>query len=220
MKSGPELLTTKDGSHTLYHQELDETYHSRHGAIQEAYHVFIKSGLELLKSKNEISILEIGFGTGLNACITYLESLKSGQNINYNSLEKYPVEKKIWEKLNYAQNLNIEVSTFEKFHEVAWNSPQYISEYFILNKIQNDLNSYKANIEFDLIYFDAFGPRVQPDLWTEEIFKSMLEVLKPNGILVTYSCKGDVKRAMIKAGFKIEKIPGPPGKREMLRAFS
>lgn len=215
------LSTTKDGSHTLIHEDLDETYHSRHGAIQEAYHVFIRSGLDLIKSKNDIRIFEMGFGTGLNTFITYLENLKNGQQIEYFGLEKHPLKETIWSKLNYVEELNEQnnLSIFQKIHEVNWNSLKPINEGFSLNKIEGDLENLSPDLKVDLIYFDAFGPRVQPNLWTEEIFIKMFELLNPNGILVTYCCKGDVKRAMIKAGFTIEKIPGPPGKREMLRAF-
>ncbi|MGB0402654.1 MAG: tRNA (5-methylaminomethyl-2-thiouridine)(34)-methyltransferase MnmD [Salibacteraceae bacterium] len=215
------LSNTKDGSHTLIHEDLDETYHSRHGAIQEAYHVFIRSGLDLIKSKNDIRIFEMGFGTGLNTFITYLENLKNGQQIEYFGLEKHPLKETIWSKLNYVEELNEQnnLSIFQKIHEVNWNSLKPINEGFSLNKIEGDLENLSPDLKVDLIYFDAFGPRVQPNLWTEEIFIKMFELLNPNGILVTYCCKGDVKRAMIKAGFTIEKIPGPPGKREMLRAF-
>lgn len=215
------LSTTKDGSHTLIHEELDETYHSRHGAIQEAYHVFIRSGLDLLKSKNDIRIFEMGFGTGLNTFITYLENLKNGQKVEYFGLEKYPLQKSIWSELNYVKQLNEDnnQAVFQKIHEVDWNSDQPIAEGFSLNKIEGDLEDLNPNLKVDLIFYDAFGPRVQPHLWTDKIFKKMFDLLNHNGILVTYCCKGDVKRAMIKAGFTIEKIQGPPGKREMLRAF-
>ncbi len=218
-KNELELIITEDGSHTLIHKELNETYHSSFGAIQEAYHVFIKSGFDLVKSKNEISILEIGFGTGLNAYITYLESLKSGQIVNYYGLEKFPVKKSIWNNLNYPIQLKSNPQDFSHIHECNWNGEIKIDQDFYLTKIQEDLENFSFSKKVDLIYFDAFGPNIQPHMWTKSVFEKMYHCLNPNGILVTYSCKGDVKRAMLKSGFKIEKIPGPPGKREMLRAF-
>lgn len=216
----PKLQLTKDGSHTLFHSELDQTYHSHFGAIQEAYHVFIKSGFDLVRSKDKISILEIGFGTGLNAFITYLESLNTGQDIKYYGLEKHPITNTTWEQLNFAEQLNVDRNTFNLIHQCKWDSPNTFSENFTLEKIQHELETFIPPTNLDLIYFDAFSPRVQPELWQVEVFRKLHNSLKPNGIIVTYSCKGDVKRAMIKAGFKIEKIPGPPGKREMLRGFA
>jgi len=219
MSIQPEIKITEDGSHTLFHKEFNETYHSHFGAIQEAYHVFIKSGFDLLKSKNEISILEIGFGTGLNAFITFLEAQDSGQSIKYVGLEMFPLERSIWEKLNFADQLKVNSEAFLKLHEVPWEIENEISNNFILTKIEKDLEAFIPSNKVDLIYFDAFGPNTQPELWTTTIFKNLYQALNPNGILVTYSCKGDVKRAMKAAGYTIEKIPGPPGKREMLRAF-
>lgn len=212
---------TKDGSHTLVNEELDETYHSRHGAIQEAYHVFMRSGLDLLQSKTEISIFEMGFGTGLNAFITFLENQRNCQKVNYYGLEKYPLKGEVWKQLNFITELDAQAysSVFESMHEGKWDTLLPISTDFNLKKIEGDLEDDLSDLHVDLIYFDAFGPRVQPDLWTEQVFEKMYQILKPGGILVTYCCKGDVKRAMISAGFQVEKIPGPPGKREMLRAF-
>lgn len=215
-----EFTITKDGSHTLYNAELDETYHSRHGAIQEAEHVFLKSGLDLLKEKPSVSIFEMGFGTGLNAFMTYLHVKQSRQKIQYFGLESTPVTEAVWKNLNYLDGLNAqnEQAVFNKMHSSSWEKPEDISPNFELTKIKGDLQTFKIDQQVDLIYFDAFGPRVQPHLWRLEVFEKMKMLLKPSGILVTYSCKGDVKRAMIAAGLQVEKIPGPPGKREMLRA--
>ncbi|MBD79492.1 MAG: SAM-dependent methyltransferase [Crocinitomicaceae bacterium] len=214
-----KLTLTKDGSHTLLLEELNETYHSTHGAIQEAYHVFIKSGLALKQSKNQISILEVGFGTGLNTYITYLESQKSGPMISYYGLEKYPLGESIWKNLNYTGKLETNEEVFSKIHEAKWNAPCQLTPNFQLHKLQCDIETDTIPDQIDLIYFDAFGPNKQPKMWTEKIFKSMYNVLNINGVLVTYSSKGDVRRTMQSVGFEVEKIPGPPGKREMLRAW-
>lgn len=216
-----KFTETQDGSHTLYHEELDETYHSRHGAIREAYHVFIRSGFDLFQNQQHISILEMGFGTGLNCFITYLESLKAKQQIQYTGIEKFPIQPDVWGKLNYLDALNAKEheSDFIQMHQLPWNQQTSIDPNFSLLKVDQDLGKFSTNQKFDLVYFDAFGPRVQPELWEKEVFKSMYMLLNQNGVLVTYSCKGDVRRAMLSAGFEVEKIAGPPGKREMLRAF-
>lgn len=210
-----EIIITSDGSTTIHIPEWDEQYHSKHGAIQEAYHVFIKNGLETIE-KNEISILEIGFGTGLNCLITFLKSQK---NINYVGVEAYPITKKEIESLNYVSSLNAEnqVTHFNKMHTCSWETKQQITSNFSLTKQQKKFKDINDIHAYDLIYFDAFGARVQPELWTEEIFNKMYISLKNNGTLVTYSAKGSVRRAMQKVGFTVERLPGPPGKREMLR---
>lgn len=212
-----EIIITSDGSTTIHLPDWNEQYHSKHGAIQEAYHVFIKSGLELV-DKSEISILEIGFGTGLNCFITFLESSKI---VNYVGIEAYPVVKEEVSKLNYVTELNAEdrQEVFKKIHEISWEVKHEISQDFTLTKRQEFFKNIKDKNTFDLIYFDAFGAEHQPDLWTEEIFKIMFTAMKKDGILVTYSAKGSVRRAMQAVGFEVERLPGPPGKREMLRAI-
>ena len=196
--------------------DWNEHYHSKHGAIQEAYHVFIKSGLSL-QSKSEISILEIGFGTGLNCFITFLESDKT---VNYVGVEAYPVINDEVAKLNYVTELKAtsKQATFDKMHALSWEEKHEITKDFYLTKRQQFFKDIEDKQQFDLVYFDAFGAEHQPDLWTEDIFKRMFEALKENGILVTYSAKGSVRRAMQAVGFAVERLPGPPGKREMLRA--
>ncbi|TCI94374.1 tRNA (5-methylaminomethyl-2-thiouridine)(34)-methyltransferase MnmD [Tenacibaculum sp. M341] len=211
-----EIIITSDGSTTIHLPDWNEQYHSKHGAIQEAYHVFIKNGLNVV-SQNPISILEIGFGTGLNSFITFLES---NTDVNYTGIEAYPVEVDEIEKLNYVSELKAEnhSAIFKKIHEVTWEESHEITQGFRLTKRKQffkDINDIEA---YNLIYFDAFGARVQPDLWTEEIFSIMYTSLKEEGVLVTYSAKGSVRRAMESVGFKVERLPGPPGKREMLRA--
>ncbi|SKB66114.1 tRNA U34 5-methylaminomethyl-2-thiouridine-forming methyltransferase MnmC [Salegentibacter holothuriorum] len=219
-----KIIKTGDGSVTIHLSDWDEQYHSKHGAIQEAQHVFIKMGLEywlgLNKEKN-LSILEIGFGTGLNAFITFLEAKKLQLNINYTGVEAYPVAKNEISELNYAEKLSAEnqLDSFQKMHQIPWNEVATISENFQLEKQQKRFEEIKDLNTYDLVYFDAFGARVQPELWTEEIFAKMYAAMKNNSLLVTYSAKGSVRRAMQTAGFIVERLPGPPGKREMLRAL-
>lgn len=214
-----EIITTADGSTTIQIKEWDEQYHSKHGAIQEAYHVFIDSGLSLFEDQ-ELSILEIGFGTGLNAFITYLETKKRGLNINYVGVEAYPVASEELQQLNYISELKAESfsKAFQLMHSSPWEKEIAISDVFILHKQQKYFAELEMQDMFNLIYFDAFGARVQPELWKEAIFKKMYSALKDGGVLVTYSAKGSVRRAMQTVGFTVERLPGPPGKREMLRA--
>ena len=215
-----EIIKTLDGSTTIHLKEWDECYHSKHGAIQEAKHVFIKNGLSLFENK-PVSLLEIGFGTGLNAFITFLESIEKKQQIDYVGVEAYPVDAKEVLGMNYVDELEAGdfESIFQKMHEVGWDQKNEISSEFSLTKRKqffDEINDFEA---FDLIYFDAFGYRVQPELWSTEIFQKMYNSLKPNGVLVTYAARGVVKRSMIEVGFTVEKLAGPPGKREMFRAF-
>ncbi|MFH6602034.1 tRNA (5-methylaminomethyl-2-thiouridine)(34)-methyltransferase MnmD [Maribacter algicola] len=214
-----KIITTADGSHTIHLSEWDEHYHSKHGAIQEAYHVFIKNGLSLFKNR-EISILEIGFGTGLNAFITCLEAPKIELKVRYTGVEKYPVTPDEVKVLNYLDELKAGrfKERFQSMHDSAWEKDVSICDTFQLHKIQKDFSDLDFDDTFDLIYFDAFGARVQPELWTETIFARMFKALKNNGVLVTYAAKGSVRRAMQQVGFNVERLPGPPGKREMLRA--
>ena len=218
-----EFLTTQDGSVTIHLPDWNEQYHSIHGAINEAKHVFLKHGLEFfINSKeqlpNPISILEIGFGTGLNAFLTCLFAEANGAGIHYTGVEAYPVESSEIQQLNYSELLNSSSETFAQLHEISWEIPNTISESFILTKRKQFFSDIKDKAAFHIIYFDAFGARVQPELWTEAIFRAMFEALLPGGVLVTYSAKGSVRRAMQVVGFEVERLPGPPGKREMLRA--
>lgn len=215
-----EIITTADGSTTIHLPEWNEQYHSKHGAIQEAYHVFIEHGLAFCK-KDKISILEIGFGTGLNAFITFLESRKRGLNVQYVGIEAYPVAMEEVSKLNYCKELKAieDAAVFEQLHLESWNISHPVSPFFTLEKREQFFDQIEDTDAFDLIYFDAFGARVQPELWTVPIFERMYRALKVEGVLVTYSAKGSVRRAMQSAGFKVERLPGPPGKREMLRAL-
>jgi len=215
-----EILTTGDGSTTIHLPDWDESYHSKHGAIQEAYHVFIKSGLSLFEGKF-VSILEIGFGTGLNAFITYLEAQKVNQTIDYVGVEAYPIQIEEALQMNYVSELNasIEKYVFDKMHQISWEEKHTISSNFSLTKRKQFFQDITDENAFDLIYFDAFGFRVQPELWSLEIFQKMYVALKPNGVLVTYACRSSIKNAMLECGFIVEKLPGAPGKREMLRGL-
>ncbi|WOD44336.1 tRNA (5-methylaminomethyl-2-thiouridine)(34)-methyltransferase MnmD [Hwangdonia lutea] len=236
-----KIVKTADGSTTIHLPEWDEQYHSKHGAIQEAYHVFVKHGLhyfvELKQSEasqktkddivvgeseksNNISILEIGFGTGLNAFITLLEAEKLKTNMVYSGVEAYPVLMDEINQLNYPIELKAEDKSaiFKELHEVSWEALHKITRHFSLKKQKRFFSEIKEKSHYNIIYFDAFGARVQPELWTESIFQNMYDALKVNGVLVTYSAKGSVRRAMEAVGFKVQRLPGPPGKREMLRA--
>ena len=215
------IIITKDGSNSLYIPSLDETYHSRHGAIREAKHVFIKQGLDKICDDNPINILEVGFGTGLNAWITYIEHKKRNVVINYTGIDKYPIEEREWKQLNYYEEIKpLRYKTaYNQVFYAKWNKKESINSGFTLQKVSDDILRYPyPKNHFHLIYFDAFSPRVQPYLWTTPVFLSMHQALKKYGRLVTYSSKGSVKRAMIGAGFMVEKLPGPPGKREMIAA--
>ncbi len=215
-----EIIITADGSSSIYLPDLDESYHSKHGAIQESYHVFIKSGLNLFKNDSKISILEIGFGTGLNCFISFLETQQRNLKVDYIGVEAYPLRMEEVQQLNYVKELNAnkEAKIFDKIHNIPWNEKENLSKFFSLTKRKQFFNEIDDKNKFHLIYFDAFGARVQPELWTETIFKIMFDSLKMDGILVTYAAKGSVRRAMLAVGFSVEKLPGPPGKREMLRA--
>lgn len=217
-----ELILTKDGSHTVSIPEMHVTYHSVHGAIQESLHVFIHAGLypaiEIFPSA-VISIFEMGFGTGLNALLTLSEAEKLKQHIDYYALELFPLEQSQVQQLNYCQQLNTAElePLFKMMHDANWEQEVSVSPHFKLQKSRSDLLHLHTGKRFHLVYFDAFAPSAQPELWSKEIFEKLYAILVPGGVLVTYCSKGDVRRAMQAAGFIVEKIPGPPGKREMVR---
>lgn len=219
------IITTADGSKTIQIEKWNEQYHSVHGAINEAKHVFIKEGLYHYCSANtadskEVSILEIGFGTGLNAFITLLEADKLKTKIHYVGVEAFPVGIEEMNQLNYVEQLHAENQDhlFKLMHESLWEVEKNMTSLFTLTKQKKDFSEIKDVNIYDIIYFDAFGSRVQPELWTETIFQKMYDALKLNGVLVTYAAKGSVRRAMQTVGFEVERLQGPPGKREMLRA--
>jgi len=213
------IITTSDGSKTIQIEDWNEQYHSIHGAVQEAEHVFIKNGLSLFKNQ-EISILEMGFGTGLNALITLMRAKDLNLKIRYDGVEAYPISSEELDQLNYIACLDAEEFNlqFQKMHSSSWETKISLSEDFILRKRKLDFSEIHDVSAYDLVYFDAFGARVQPELWSDAIFAKMFMAMGSNSYLVTYSAKGSVRRAMQAAGFSVERLPGPPGKREMLRA--
>jgi tRNA U34 5-methylaminomethyl-2-thiouridine-forming methyltransferase MnmC len=219
-----EIKTTKDGSKTLFINELNENYHSHHGALQEAEHVFIKNGLNLINDC-EINILELGFGTGLNVLVTINEYLKTDKNhvINYFSLEKYPINESEVKDLAYFEHFdNPEFKNiYQKIHLADWEKSVEIISGFNLKKIECDFFDLK-DIDLpkiNLVYFDCFGARVQPDLWEKPLFELVSDKMAINGLLTTYSSKGSVRRILQELNFQVEKKQGPPGKREMINAI-
>jgi tRNA U34 5-methylaminomethyl-2-thiouridine-forming methyltransferase MnmC len=214
-----EIVKTSDGSTTIHLPDWNENYHSTHGAIQESNHVFIDKGLSVI-SKPEVSILEIGFGTGLNCFLTLLEAEKRKIAINYVGVEAYPVTEEESVQLNYVSEINVDEkqAVFNQLHQISWEENHQVLPGLYLEKRKQFFKDIEAIDQFDLVYFDAFGAEHQPELWTVEIFKIMFEAMKQNGVLVTYCAKGSVRRAMKEVGFTVERLDGPPGKREMLRA--
>jgi len=215
----PELVKTDDGSDTLYVRELNEHYHSTFGAVQESKHIFIEAGLHKCKQES-INIFEVGFGTGLNAYLTALECTKTNQNVLYISIEMYPLPPEIWTTLNYSEFVPEGNSLlFKMIHQAKWNEIVKITDHFSLLKLPVDLLrvDYSKLPLFDLIYFDAFSPEKQPELWDTSVFTQIASNCESKAILVTYCAKGVVRRSLIAAGFTVERIPGPPGKREILR---
>lgn len=213
-----ELVVTEDGSHSLYVAEINECYHSTHGAVQESSHIFIETGLNHC-SKSDIDVLEIGFGTGLNAFLTLINAEQTNRKIRYVSLEKYPVKLEKALLLNYADKYSDKLKIyFEQLHSSAWNTKIQISPFFCLEKIDADFTNYEFSKKYDLIYFDAFSPEKQPEMWSQDLFVKIATHCNPGAILATYCAKGDVRRALKSAGFDVERLAGPPGKREILRA--
>ncbi|WP_165021409.1 tRNA (5-methylaminomethyl-2-thiouridine)(34)-methyltransferase MnmD [Dysgonomonas sp. ZJ279] len=215
-----QIELTADGSHTLFVPELDEHYHSVNGAIQESKHVFIDTGLHHCQ-KNDVHVFEVGFGTGLNAFLTLLDSQKSGKTIHYTAIEAYPLSLSIINQLNYAQSHSLsDRMSYEKMHSIDWGLEAQIVPNYYLKKIEADFTQFDFTQinKIDLIYFDAFAPDKQADMWTQHLFDKLYGILNNDGILVTYCAKGIVRRMMQQAGFTTERLPGPPGKREMLRA--
>lgn len=218
-----KLITTSDGSHTLYLPGIDEHYHSTYGALQESRHVFIEKGLHHLdKNIEPVNVLEVGFGTGLNALLTLFESEKDKRKVHYIGVEPYPLEEQFFKKLNYGRLIDYDKAEnyLQQMHEKDWNFPFYITEYFILNKLRTKFE--EATLQpsmFHLIYYDAFAPDKEDSLWNKENFEKCYNALKEGGVLVTYSSKGQVKRDLAEAGFNVSKVEGPEGKREMLRAI-
>ena len=215
-----KIILTEDGSHSLVNTELNISYHSIHGAIQESQHVFIDAAFRMkaVISQN-LNILEIGFGTALNAYLTYLEAKKRKIFVKYTAIEAYPISLKKAAQLNYPNLLQEKKENFLKLHQAEWNKLKKINSFFYLEKIKQDFQEIEFENCFDIVYFDAFDPNAQPELWEPALLQSMYNSLKKDGVLVTYCAKGIVKRRLKAVGFFIESIKGPPGKREMTRAI-
>jgi tRNA U34 5-methylaminomethyl-2-thiouridine-forming methyltransferase MnmC len=217
-----KIIITDDGSNSVYAKELDEHYHSVHGALQESRHIFIGAGLHGVPDLTiDLNILEVGFGTGLNALLTLADPAVARRKVHYVTLEPYPLPIELVAGLNYCSALGYASfgEQFLRMHKQQAGIPVYLTDNFIFNRVEARIEDVElANSMFHLVYFDAFSPQVQPELWTTEIFFTLYSAMQPGGILVTYSCKGSVKRALKTAGFRVENIPGPPGKREITRA--
>lgn len=218
--AGLEIITTADGSHTLRNNELDETYHSVHGAVQESMHVFIRNGLDFFRNTNKcetISILEIGFGTGLNALLASQYATEKKASVSYTTLEPFPLPRDVWSKLNYGDS---DRRHFEIIHETSWNVMQPVSANFSMLKLKVSLQQAELAEKYDVIFFDAFASSVQPELWVFDSLKKVTDAMKVSGVFVTYSAKGQLKRDLKALGLTVETLAGPPGKLEMVRGIA
>lgn len=214
-----KIITTADGSHTISIPSLNVYYHSVHGAIQESKHVFLDAGFNhvIERCSGPIHIFEMGFGTGLNAFLTAMEAEKQKRGVQYTTIEKFPFAPEAATKLNYPEVLGSDL-LFQAIHNCDWNREVFLTPHFTLHKVADDISSFVAEQQFDLVYFDAFAPSAQPDLWTADVFTKLFTIMGPGAVFVTYCSKGSVQRAIQSAGFKIEKLPGPKYKREIIRA--
>jgi len=213
-----KLILTQDGSYTLYVPGMDEHYHSRFGALTESEHIFINAGLASLR-RGDTSILEVGFGTGLNALLSARHATREKIRVRYTTLEKYPLDPSIISRLNYGHLAGEGgEELFRAIHEAPWNGPVAITEWFTMEKRQTDLTAEAPSGVYDLVYFDAFGPDKQPEMWSEEVMHRIAAVTHPGSLFVTYSAKGNLKRMLRSMGFEVEHLPGPPGKRVFTRA--
>ncbi len=218
MNNRLEIKKTADGSNTLFLKELKETYHSFHGAIQESIHVFIQQGLQQFTSLDEISVFELGFGTGLNALLASLWSGKNKIKIDYTTIEAFPVPIEICGKMNYCSFLEKEsIHVYNKIINASWSQTIEISEFFSIHKVHKTIQDWSCNDSFDVIFYDAFGPRAQPEMWEIPVLEKMFESLNSNGVMVTYCAQGQFRRNLKSLGFMVDSLPGPPGKREMTR---
>jgi tRNA U34 5-methylaminomethyl-2-thiouridine-forming methyltransferase MnmC len=221
MENSPVVISTSDGSKTIYMPDMNEQYHSVNGALTESRHVFIKYGLKDMIPFDGMKILEVGFGTGLNTLLTAIYAIENRIRVKYWGLEKFPLPHDLIQQLDYGRHAGEHGSRiFSLMHECAWNEEVAIHPWFILKKTKVDLVDFTFDQGFrpNLVYFDAFAPDKQPEMWTETIFRRLYQNIDPPGVLVTYSAKGEIRRRLITAGFTVERLPGPPGKREMLRA--
>ncbi len=218
-----KIIITGDGSHTIFVPELDETYHSAHGAVQESRHVFIEAGLDFYvknSSAKTVRIFEVGFGTGLNALLTALYARNHIISIRYAGIEAYPLQRDEWSALNYPGAVAAPgaYELFQKIHEAPWDENYEISSFFMLKKINGMIAEYEAGEKYDICYFDAFAPSKQPEMWDMKILEKIHGLLAPGGVFVTYSARGQLKRDLRSLGMEVAALPGPPGKKEMVRA--
>lgn len=216
-----QIKTTGDGSATLFLPELNEQYHSLNGAVTESNHVFLTNGYHFHPSKNPV-VFEVGFGTGLNCLLTAMQAQSQQRPTFYITIENFPLEQKIVNQLKYGSLVQGNgIQLFKRIHDCEWNIPAKISPWFTLLKVKSDFTSEAWTLprKTDIIFFDAFGPDKQPEMWTEDIFFRLFNNCNEGGVIVTYSAKGEVRRRMVNAGFKVERLPGPPGKKEMLRGI-
>ncbi|MFN6945375.1 MAG: tRNA (5-methylaminomethyl-2-thiouridine)(34)-methyltransferase MnmD [Cytophagaceae bacterium] len=214
-----KIITSGDGSHTLFIPEMNETYHSSHGALQESEHVFIKHGLDFLADSDPITILEVGFGTGLNAILSFRAAEMSGKKIFYHTLEPFPLDIELVKQLNYPELLDEGLTkTFFNLHETAWDEQSEISGQFSFIKYKAKLEDLNIPIEADLIFFDAFAPGKQPEMWSLQNLTKIKGLMNRRAVLVTYCASGQFRRDLKELGFIVESLPGPPGKKEMTRA--
>ena len=216
-----KIFLTDDGSHSLMSETFGDSYHSKFGAIQESQHVFIDAALNYQTAKGQtyLTILEIGFGTGLNALMTYREATKQNLKVYYTTFEKYPLSIEQSNDLNYAEQLGISPSVLQTLHGCSWGEDVALNAHFVVNKQEKDCQSINLQNFADIVYFDAFAPQIQPELWEQAFLQKIFDALKPNGVLTTYCAKGAVKRALKAVGFDIESLEGFVGKREMTRAI-
>jgi tRNA U34 5-methylaminomethyl-2-thiouridine-forming methyltransferase MnmC len=217
-----EIITTADGSHSLLNKQLQETYHSQHGALQESLHVFVRHGLEFFveatEASNPVRIFEVGFGTGLNALLTCSWVRDKNYSIEYSSIESYPLQEDVWKNLNYAHSPD-EQKIFHELHACKWNEIVVVQERFKLLKLSTTLQDIKLeNRTYDVVYFDAFAPNKQPEMWELPMLEKVVHAMSDRGIFVTYCAKGQLKRDLRSLGLQVETLPGPPGKKEMVRA--
>ncbi len=218
-----EIFETQDGSHSVLSHQFGVSYHSKYGAVQETRHVFVEAGLfQQALTKSDLHILDVGFGTGLNAYLTLLEAQKRNLSIRYDAIEKFPMPEEQVKQLNYADQIQAseeEKNWFESLHQSSWGDWYTVTPGFELRKHKLDIQSVDFENQFDLIYYDAFAPTAQPELWEEPVMERMQRALVPGGVLVTYCAKGAFKRTLKGLGFEVETLQGPPGKREMTRAI-
>ena len=220
-----KIITTEDGSHSLYHEGLKETYHSFHGALQESVHVFIEKGLRFWRTKSglpkEADIFEVGFGTGLNALLAAQFAIENQVKINFTSVEPFPLGLEIIDQLNYTQLIGEDnlKAVFEELHKADWGKAVEINPYFTIHKVKSKLEDFQTEERFDVLFFDAFAPSKQAELWEVDLLKKCSDLMRSGGVFTTYSAKGQLKRDLKSIGFEVETLPGPPGKKEMVRGI-